>query len=201
MRDRVILVGLLLTTALGWPGTLDADVIHLANGSQLTVEAWREAGDAIEFLSGGGIVQIPKSEVRKIDGKPSRGFFQMRSSGPEAAGAAATGAELDRAAAVKQMGELLREADTLFTQTALTSTEKASGFRRLSERWRGFDVPEPLRAAHTRGQQAIQLALDAFTTDSLNPGTADPTVRSRLERARTEIQGAQEDVKKLEQAS
>ena len=203
MSDRGFLGGLALLAALGWPGAVDADVIHLVNGSQLEVEAWRDAGDAIEFATGGGIVRISKSEVRKIDGKPTRGDLKMYSSGVGGAGASAAGGQgepLDRAAAVKQMVDLLKEGEALFTQPALTPTEKAAGFRRLGERWRELEVPDPLRGAFTRGQQALQIAFEAFTADSQSPGGADPAVRDRMEKAKAEIQGAQEDVKKLEQA-
>ncbi len=200
MSDRGFLGGLALLAALGWPGAVDADVIHLVNGSQLEVEAWRDVGDAIEFTSGGGIVRISKSEVRKIDGKPTRGDLKMYSSGVSGSATGGQSGPLDQAAAVKQMADLLKEGEALFTQPALTPTEKASAFRRLGERWRELEVPDPLRGAYTRGQQALQLAFEAFTADSHSPGEANPDVRARVEKAKAAIQGTQEDVKKLEQA-
>jgi hypothetical protein len=200
---RTVLSGLVLGAALGWPGLLAADVIHLNNGSRLEVEAWRDAGDAIEFASGGGVVRIAKSEVRRIEGKASRGHFRMYSSGVAGGSpgdsSGPTGA-LEKVAAAKRMAELLREGEALFNQGALTSNEKASAFRRLGERWREFEVPEPLREAYTRGQNAFQRAAEAFSIESQSPGDGSPEVRARLDGARAEIQGAQDDVRKAEAA-
>src|SRR5262249_61048115 len=151
MRAPMIVGGLALAVALGWPGAPPADVIPLVNGSQIQVEAWRDVGDAIEFQSGGGIVRIAKSEVRKIDGRPTRGQLSMYSSGSSETAAAPTatgsGRPADQAAAVKRMTDLLEEGEALFTQTALTSTEEAIAFRRLGAPWSGVDPPQALRGA------------------------------------------------------
>ena len=197
-----MLGGLALAVALGWPAVLRADVIYLVNGSQMQVEAWKDAGDAIEFLSGGGIVRIAKSEIRRIEGRATRGDFTMYSSGPATAATTPTatvGTPAERAAAIKAMNDLLREADGLFAQTALTPTEKATAFRRLGERWREVAVPEPLRAVHGRGQQAFQEAFDALQAEGQFPAEQWNLVGSRLAKARAELMGTQEDVKKAEE--
>jgi hypothetical protein len=201
MRARLIGGGLALAVALGWPAALRADVIHLMNGSQMQVEAWKDAGDAIEFLSGGGIVRIAKSEIRKIDGRATRGDLTMYSSGPATAATTGTGtaSPADRAAAIKAMNDLLREGDALFAQSALTPTEKATAFRRLADRWREVEVPEPLRAVHGRGQQALQEAFEAFRTEGLMPSDPSNLVPSRLAKARAELAGTQDDVKQAEE--
>jgi hypothetical protein len=199
---RTILRGFVLVAALGWSGLATADVIHLQNGSHLEVDAWRDAGDAIEFASGGGVVRIAKSEVRKIDGKAHRGEFKMYSSGTASAGEAAgpTGGP-EKSAATKRMADLLREGDALFAPSALTANEKAGAFRRLGERWREFEVPETLREAHARGQQALQLASEAFAAEGATPGDPSPEARRRLLQAQSQLRGAQEEVRKAEEAA
>lgn len=185
-RMRIAPVGLALAAALAAPAALCADVIHLKNGNQLQVEGWRDAGDSIEFMMGGGIVRISKAEIQKIDGKPTRGDLRMYSSGVSAAIG-----PMDEKTAVTQMADLLKQGEALFGQTALLPPEKAGAFRRLAEQWRGFEVPEPLRATHARGEAAFQMAVEAFSADEEAPET-----KERVEKAKTELAAVQDEVKK-----
>lgn len=199
MRLRLIATGLGLAVAVGWPAAVRADVIHLRNGSEIPVEAWRDAGDAVEFMRGGGIVRIAKSEIRKIDGRPVRGELRMYASGETAAAPAGEpAAPAARADATRRLGELLKQGDALFSQTALTNTEKATAFRRLGEQWREVDVPDALRSAHERGQQALQLAFEAYQAEGALPADPSQRVADRLARARAGLAEAQDEMKKLQ---
>jgi hypothetical protein len=184
---RVAPLGLAVAGWLAFPAAGLADVIHLKNGNHLQVEGWRDAGDAIEFMMGGGIVRIPKAEVQKVDGKPSRGDFKMYSSG-----VSASVAPVDEKAAVTQMADVLKQGEALFGQTVLSGGEKAGAFRRLADQWRGFGVPETLRPIHARGEAAIQMAADAFAADETAPDT-----KERVDKARAELGTVQDEVKKL----
>jgi len=183
---RIAPIGLALVAALAAPAALYADVIHLKNGNQLQVEGWRDAGDSIEFMMGGGIVRISKAEVQKIDGRPARGDFRMYSSG-----VSASLGPIDEKTAVTQMADLLKQGEALFGQTVLLPPEKAGAFRRLAEQWRGFEVPEPLRPTHARGEAALQMAVEAFSADEEAPET-----KERVEKAKAELAAVQDEVKK-----
>jgi hypothetical protein len=200
MRNALIRGGLAAVLALGGPAAAGADVIHLTNGSQLNVEAWRDAGDSVEIAAGGGLMRISKREIRKIDGKPTRGDLPMYSTGTASPGATETAAAGGAAGAAPgpaspMMQELLAEGQALFAQGALTSAEKAVGFRRLAERWQALTVPERLRSAHARAAQAFQSAFEAYQADSQNPG--DPTARvpGRIEAARSELATALQELR------
>jgi hypothetical protein len=177
---------LALVVVMGPVSLLHADVIHLKNGNRLEVEGWKDAGDSIEFMMGGGIIRISKGEVAKVDGRPTRGDFKMYSSGVSTA----TG-PLDERAAIGQMADLLKQGEALFAQTVLSPSEKAGAFRRLAEQWRGVEVPEPLRSTHSRGDAAIQMAVEVFGDD------AAPDLRERVDRAKAELVAVQDEIKKL----
>jgi hypothetical protein len=179
---------LVLAAALALPALVHADVIHLTNGNRLEVEGWRDAGDVIEFMMGGGIIRIAKAEIRKIDGKPTRGDFRMYTSGVSTARG-----PVDQAAAATQLSDILKQGQALFGQSVLSTSEKASAFRRLAEQWRGVEVPDPLRDAQSRGDAAIQMAVEAFSADD---DTA-PDVKERIDRAKAELTAVQDDLKKL----
>lgn len=66
-REMTLLVGLVLAATLLCPRGLLADVIHLKNGSSIEVTAWRDTGDAIEYIRFGGTVRISKEDVLRID--------------------------------------------------------------------------------------------------------------------------------------
>ena len=180
----VALVGVVLMT-----GGVGADVVRLKSGNAIEVDAWQDAGDAIEFSAGGGIVRIPKSEVERVEGRPTRGDLPMYS-----APAAPAPVGLDRSAVLKQMADLLRQGEGLTAQTVLTPAEKATALRRLAEAWQGLAVPDALREVHAKGQQALQSAADAYLAEG--EGTA-PDAKERVDRAKTEMQAAQDEVKKI----
>jgi len=108
--------------------------------------------------------------------------------------AAPAPAGLDRSAALKQMADLLRQGEGLTAQTVLTATEKAGAFRRLGEAWQGLAVPDALRDVHAKGQQALQSVAEAYLAEG--QGTA-PDAKERVDRAKTEMQAAQDEVKKV----
>jgi hypothetical protein len=209
MRNALIRSGLVAVLALGGPAAAGADVIHLTNGSQLRVEAWRDAGDAVEVAIGGGLMRISKRDIRKIDGKASRYDLPMYSTGSTGQTGAPAESEAASAASaaagspgtpgtipseVTAMQDLLAEGQALFGQGALTSGEKAVGFRRLAERWQALSVPERLRASHARASQAFQAAVEAYQADSQNPGDPTARVSGRVEAARAELSRAQQEV-------
>ncbi len=188
MRGRRIALALGIAAGVaGAAGAAGADVIHLKNGNRLEVEGWKDAGDAIEFAMGGGVIRISKAEVQKIEGRPTRGDFRMYTSGVSSSTGAA-----DQQAAVTRMRELLTQGEGLFGQTVLSASEKAGAFRRLGEQWRGLEVPDAVRDVHARGDAAIQMAVEAFSGDA----TA-PDARERAARAKAELTAVQDEVKKL----
>ena len=189
-RSKWAVLGLVLAAGLTLPGVASADVIHLTNGGTIEVEAWRDVGDAIEFARGGGIIRIPKAEIAKIDGSTTRSDLRMYSA-PPSVGASTTGG--DRVAVAKEMTDLLAQGAAMFAQTVLSSAEKARGFRKLGDTWRGLTAPEPLRDAHARGQEVFEMAAEAYTAD--DEGAA-PDVKERIEAAKTAVEEAQEQVKK-----
>jgi hypothetical protein len=170
-----------------------ADVIHLANGSRLEVDAWRDAGDAIEFALAGGIVRVLKVEIARIEGSTRSNDLRMYSAPAAASGATARAAE-ETPAAARAMVDLLREGAALFTQTVLEPQVKAGAFRRLVERWRGLEVPEPLRDAHERAERALQESAEAFSADA--EGVA-PDARERVEAARQRFAEAQAEIEQF----
>jgi tetratricopeptide (TPR) repeat protein len=47
-----------------------ADVIHMKNGSTVSVDQWWEQGGEIRYRRAGGIIGIPKSQVERIEATP-----------------------------------------------------------------------------------------------------------------------------------
>jgi hypothetical protein len=194
MRKPVgLLGGVSVVVSVALALSAAADTIRLRSGSTLTVDAWRDAGDAIEAAVGGGIVRIDKRDVERVEGRATRGDLQMYSAPPGAAAAPS-----DRAEALKRMADLLKQGEGLAAQAILTAAEKAAVFKRLAEAWAGLPVPDALREAHARGQQALQLLADAYVAES--GGTA-PDAKERVDKARAEIQAAQDEIRKASEAS
>jgi hypothetical protein len=182
---------------LGAGSVAPADVIHLTNGNVIQVDAWRDAGDAVEFTRGGGVVRILKSDIQRIEGNTRSNDLRMHSA-PAAAGSTAARGAATAPAAAREMAQLLREGEALFTQTVLDAPAKATAFRRLIEKWRGLEVPEPLRDAHDRAERALQESAEAFTADA--EGTA-PDAKERVEAARRNFTEAQAEVEKFTKES
>jgi hypothetical protein len=168
-------VGLLVAAAVP---TARADVIHLTNGNAIQVDAWRDVGDAVEFSRGGGIIRILKSDIRRIEGSSQSQDLRMYSA---PASATVVPTATSSTAAAREMSLLLKEGEALFTQTVLDAQAKVSGFRRLTEKWRGLQVPSDLQDLHGRATRALQMSTEAFEAEA--EGTA-PDAKERIEAAR-----------------
>jgi hypothetical protein len=168
-------VGLLVAASAP---TASADVIHLTNGSTIQVDAWRDVGDAVEFARSGGILRILKSDIRRIEGTSQSGDLRMYSA-PASATAVSTASSASVAA--KEMSQVLKEGEALFTQTVLDAEAKASAFRRLTAKWRALEVPSTLQALHGRATRALEVSTEAFTSEA--EGTA-PDSKERIEAAK-----------------
>ncbi len=174
-----------LVVAAGAAPPAGADVIHLTNGNTIQVDAWRDAGDEVEFSWGGGIIRILKTEIKGIEGtKHSRDLRMYSAPASPTAASTANGAS----AVGREMSQILREGEALFMQTVLDAQAKASAFRRLTEKWRGLEVPPDLQDLHGRATRALQMSAEAYEAES--EGTA-PDARERVEAAKkvfTEVQ-------------
>jgi hypothetical protein len=185
----VLTVALVLGVGSGPAG---ADVIHLTSGSAIEVDAWRDVGDAIEFTRSGGIIRIDKRDILRIDGQSVRQDLRMYSA-PAGLSGSALRAASTREAALRQMTELLGQGNDLFGQSVLSARSKADAFRRLGAKWREIEAPEALREPLARGQEALQIAVEAYTAE--DEGTA-PNAKERVEAARKTLQEAQGLLKK-----
>ena len=169
----VALVAVTSTAPSAW-----ADTIYLVNGGAIQVDAWRDAGDAVEFARGGGIIRIPKSDIKRIEGTNQSRDLRMYSA-PASASAVPTASS--SAAAIREMAQVLKEGEALFSQTAVDAESTASAFRRLGEKWRALEVPGELLDLYGRGARALQISAEAFEADS--DGTT-PDSRERIEAAK-----------------
>jgi hypothetical protein len=168
-------VGLLAAAAVT---AARADVIHLTNGGAIQVDAWRDVGDAVEFARGGGILRIPKSDIRRIEGTNQTRDLRMYSAPP---GATVVPTASSASAAAKEMSQVLKEGEALFNQTVLDAEAKASAFRRLTAKWRAMEVPSALLELHGRATRALEVSTDAFTAEA--EGTAADS-KERIEAAK-----------------
>ena len=178
MKGRGLAAAIGLVAALAGAPAASADVIFLLNGNTIQVEAWRDTGDAIEFARGGGIIRIPKTEISRIEGTNQTRDLRMYSA-PASATAVPTAS--NATAAAKEMSQVLKEGEALFSQTVLDAQSKAAAFRRLGEKWRALQVPGDLRPLYDRAGRAVQMSMEAFEADS--EGTA-PDTKARIEVAR-----------------
>jgi hypothetical protein len=165
-----------------------ADTIHLTNGNTIQVDAWRDASDAVEFARGGGIVRIPKTDISRIEGTSQSRDLRMYSA---PAGATVAPTATSSTAAAREMSLLLKEGEALFVQTVLDAQAKASAFRRLSEKWRGLEVPSTLQDLHGRASRALQLSTEAFEAEA--EGTA-PDSKERIAAAKKVFAEVQAEV-------
>ena len=185
MTGRGLAAGVGLVAVLAAVPTARADVIFLTNGQAIQVDAWRDAGDAVEFARGGGIIRILKIDIRRIEGMNQSRDLRMYSA-PASATAVPTASS--SSAAAREMSQVLKEGEALFTQTVLDSQAKASAFRRLGEKWRALQVPSDLQDLHGRANRALRMSEEAFEAEY--EGTA-PDVKERIEAAKklfTEVQ-------------
>jgi hypothetical protein len=175
-------VGLLVAAAVP---AARADVIHLTNGNAIQVDAWRDVGDAVEFTRSGGIIRILKADIRRIEGTNQSGDLRMYSA---PASATVVPTATSSTAAAREMSQLLKEGEALFTQTVLEAQAKVSAFRRLTEKWRALQVPGDLQDLYGRAARALQMSAEAFEAEA--EGTA-PDAKERIEAAKkvfTEVQ-------------
>jgi hypothetical protein len=168
-------VGLLMAAAVP---AARADVIHLTNGNAIQVDAWRDVGDAVEFTRGGGIIRILKSDISRIEGTSQSRDLRMYSA---PASTTVVPTATSSSAAAREMSQILKEGEALFTQTVLEAPAKASAFRRLTEKWRALQVPSALQDLHDRAARALQVSTEAFTAEA--EGTA-PDAKERIEAAK-----------------
>jgi hypothetical protein len=165
-----------------------ADVIHLRNGGTVQVDAWRDVGDAVEFTRGGGIIRILKTDISRIEGSNQTRDLRMYSA-PAAATAAPTASSAS--AAAREMSQVLKEGEALFTQTVLDAQAKVSAFRRLTEKWRALTVPSDLEELHGRATRALQMSTEAFEAEA-EGSTADS--KERIESAKKAFAEVQAEV-------
>jgi hypothetical protein len=185
--ELVVAVGLAVVVAAP---VARGDTIHLTNGNTIQVDAWRDVGDAVEFTRSGGIIRILKSDIRRIEGSTQTQDLRMYSA---PASAAAVPTPTSAVAAAREMSQVLKEGEALFTQTVLDAQSKASAFRRLGEKWRALEVPADLQDLHGRAGRALQMSAEAYEADS--EGSA-PDTRERIESAKKLFSEVQAEVDK-----
>ena len=169
----VVALGAVAAAAPAW-----SDTIYLTNGNTIQVDAWRDAGDAVEFARGGGILRILKSDIRRIEGTTQSKDLRMYSA-PASATAVPTAG--NSTAAIREMSQVLKEGEALFSQTVVDAQSTASAFRRLEQRWRALEVPSELGALYGRAGRALQMSAEAFESES--EGTS-PDSKERIEAAK-----------------
>ena len=178
MRSWGLVAIVTLVTMITAASAARADVIHLTNGNAIQVDAWRDAGDAVEFARGGGIIRIPKSEISRIEGSTQSKDLRMYSA---PASATTVPTANNATAAIKEMSDVLKEGEALFSQTSLDAQAKASAFRRLGERWRALEVPSDLLDLYGRASRALQMSAEAYDDDSQG---VSPDSKERIEAAK-----------------
>jgi hypothetical protein len=164
------------------------DAIHLMNGNTIQVDAWRDAGDAIEFARGGGIVRILKTDIRRIEGTNQTRDLRMYSAPASATTVSTTSTA---PAAAREMLQVLKEGEALFSQTVLDAQAKATAFRRLTAKWRELQVPGELLDLYGRAARAIEMSAEAFEAES--EGSA-PDSKERIAAAKKAFTEVQEEV-------
>lgn len=155
-----------------------ADTIHLTNGNTIQVDAWRDTGDAVEFTRGGGIIRILKTDISRIEGTNQSRDLRMRSAPASATVAPSASSS---SAAAREMSQILKEGEALFTQTVLDAEAKASAFRRLTAKWRALEVPSALQDLYGRATRALEESTEAFTAEA--EGNT-PDSKERIEAAK-----------------
>lgn len=193
MRGTELAVAVGLAVVVVAAPVARGDTIHLTNGNTIQVDAWRDVGDAVEFTRSGGIIRILKSDIRRIEGSTQVQDLRMYSA---PASAAAVPTATSAVAAAREMSQVLKEGEALFTQTVLDAQSKASAFRRLGEKWRALEVPADLQDLHGRAGRALQMSAEAYEADS--EGSA-PDTRERIEIAKKLFSEVQAEVDKQSQ--
>jgi hypothetical protein len=185
MRSAKVAVGFLVAAAAL---AAQADVIHLRGGGTIQTDAWRDVGDAVEFTGGGGIIRILKSDISRIEGTNQTRDLRMYSA---PASATVTPIASSTPAAAREMSQILKEGEALFTQTVLDAQAKVSAFRRLTEKWQALSVPSDLQDLYGRAARALQVSREAYEAEV--EGTA-PDVKERIESAKKTFAEVQAEV-------
>ncbi len=188
MRSARLAAGAGLLVMAATALTAQADVIHLKSGGTIQIDAWRDVGDAVEFSRGGGIIRILKADISRIEGSTQTRDLRMYSA---PAGATAVPTASSAPAAAREMSQVLKEGEALFTQTVLDAQAKVAAFRRLAEKWRVLAVPSDLQELHGRATRALQMSTEAFEAEA--EGTA-PDVKERIESAKKAFAEVQAEV-------
>ena len=188
MRGRGLAAAVGLVAAMASVPAVRADVIFLVNGNTIQVDAWRDTGDAVEFARGGGIIRILKTEISRIEGTNQTRDLRMYSA-PASATAVPTAS--NTTAAAREMSQVLKEGEALFTQTVLDAQAKAAAFRRLNEKWRALQVPSDLQPLYDRAGRAVQMSIEAFEAESEG---AAPDAKERIEAAKKAFAEVQAEV-------
>jgi hypothetical protein len=184
-RGLAAAIGLVAVTAAS---TALGDTIYLTNGNTIEVDAWRDTGDAVEFARGGGIIRILKADISRIEGTNQSRDLRMYSA-PASATVASTASSA--AAAAREMSEVLKEGEALFGQTVLDAQAKATAFRKLSEKWRGLQVPGELLDLYGRAARALEMSVEAFQAESEG---AAPDAKERIAAAQKAFTDVQAEV-------
>ena len=184
------LAAVVALTAVAAAAPAWSDTIYLTNGNTIQVDAWRDAGDAVEFARGGGILRILKSDIRRIEGTSQSKDLRMYSA-PASATAVPTAS--NSTAAIREMSQVLEEGEALFSQTVVDAQSTASAFRRLEQRWRALEVPSDLVDLYGRAARALQMSAEAFEADS--EGTSADS-KERIEAAKKTFADVKADVDK-----
>jgi hypothetical protein len=124
-------------------------------------------------------VRILKADIRRIDGTTQSRDLRMYSA-PASAKAASTAAS-GAVTAAREMAQVLKEGEALFTQTVLEPQAKATAFRRLTEKWRSLQVPGELLDLYGRAARALEMSAEAFQADA--EGSA-PDTKERIAAAK-----------------
>src|SRR5262245_65918759 len=90
--------------------------------------------------------------------------------------------------AAKEMSKVLKEGEALFGQSVLDAQAKAAAFRKLTEKWRGLQVPGELLDLYGRAARALQMSAEAFDAEA--EGSA-PDAQERIAAAQEAFNGGQ----------
>lgn len=205
MWHRTALLGLLWVVGLGLPGLALADVIHLKNGNSITVRAWRDLGDAIEFARYGGVVRIRKEEILRIESDVPAGAPTASRAVEPAPAAPQPGPTAERPGTVLLRWKLPESGTLGFKVTsgpvdpkkAATmgfDVERLPGAEKLSpgQKKAAASVPVPetgsLAAILTRAPGG-KISVKMIVTEATVPKSSDPQIAAMMAELAKKMQG------------
>lgn len=167
MRNPLIAAALLLAGAFSAPAAL-ADYAVLRSGQRLHITGYELTGDTMQLSVGGGTVEIPTSDVIRIE--PEDVFLD--SSSPPATPSGPFGKEIHQAAANSGMDEDLVSsvisAESGFNPSAI-SPKNAQGLMQLiPSTSRAYGVKQPFNPAQNieGGTRYLKDLLDQYHGDT-----------------------------------